>query len=155
VNNRLDLIVFNRSNDVYWGMLGANIVQFSFLQEYLARMAGLDIGRLFQVSTNAHVYLDFGPGADAAYQELIPLVPEPTPLDVNNLRPMLNFLFHLLAQDGGWQRLERDMFANNRFMMNVVYPMIMAHYRNDPSILEGYQETDWFLSMRIGKGWAL
>jgi thymidylate synthase len=52
----LDITVFNRSNDTIWGMLGANVVHFSVLQEYMAGMLGIEVGRYFQVSNNVHVY---------------------------------------------------------------------------------------------------
>lgn len=58
VNSGLDLLVFNRSNDFVWGMTGANAVQFSMLQEYLAGKIGVQVGTLTQVSANAHVYVD-------------------------------------------------------------------------------------------------
>lgn len=54
--HRLDLTVFNRSNDICWGMFGANAVQFSMLQEYLAGRIGVQVGRYYQISTNAHLY---------------------------------------------------------------------------------------------------
>lgn len=52
----LDLTVFNRSNDVTWGLFGANAVQFSFLLEYLAGRIGVGVGRYHQISNNAHLY---------------------------------------------------------------------------------------------------
>lgn len=58
VDGELDMTVENRSNDLIWGSLGANIVHFSYLQEYLAGMAGLGLGRLHQMSTNLHLYVD-------------------------------------------------------------------------------------------------
>lgn len=54
----LDLTVFNRSNDLIWGMLGANVVHFSFLQEYMAAHLGLEVGVYNQVSNNLHYYVD-------------------------------------------------------------------------------------------------
>jgi thymidylate synthase len=54
--NRLNMTVCNRSNDLVWGMLGANIVHFSILQEYIAAAAGLELGKLYQISNNVHVY---------------------------------------------------------------------------------------------------
>lgn len=54
----LDMIVFNRSNDIIWGCYGANAVHFSFLQEYLAAMIGVPIGRYWQISHNWHAYLN-------------------------------------------------------------------------------------------------
>lgn len=56
VRNALDLTVFNRSNDIYWGALGANQVHFSFLLEYMALLSGHNIGCYHQVSTNMHMY---------------------------------------------------------------------------------------------------
>jgi hypothetical protein len=56
LGSKLDMAVFNRSNDLVWGMLGANAVHFSFLQEYLAICLGLEIGRYHQISNNLHLY---------------------------------------------------------------------------------------------------
>ncbi len=54
----LDLAVCNRSNDAVWGAYGANAVQFSMLQEYMAEHIGIGIGTYRQVSNNLHVYED-------------------------------------------------------------------------------------------------
>ena len=54
----LDITVCNRSNDAVWGAYGANAVQFSFIQEYLAHMIGCGIGEYTQMSHNLHVYTD-------------------------------------------------------------------------------------------------
>lgn len=52
----LDMTVCCRSNDMIWGGWGANAVHFSVLQEYLAAAVGVQVGRYYQVSNNAHVY---------------------------------------------------------------------------------------------------
>lgn len=52
----LNMTVFNRSNDLIWGMLGANAVHFSILQEYVAAHLGLEVGVYNQVTTNLHAY---------------------------------------------------------------------------------------------------
>lgn len=57
-NGRLDLTTCCRSNDMIWGAHGANAVHFSILQEFLASALGLDIGVMYQISNNAHVYID-------------------------------------------------------------------------------------------------
>jgi len=57
-NGRLRMTVYNRSNDMIWGAYGANAVQFSFLQEYIAANVGCYIGSYAQVSDSYHVYLD-------------------------------------------------------------------------------------------------
>lgn len=58
VDNKLNMMVCNRSNDVIWGAYGANAVQFSVLQEYLAIALGAQVGIYTQLSYNYHVYLD-------------------------------------------------------------------------------------------------
>lgn len=54
--NQLDMTVINRSNDLVWGALGANVVHFSFLQEYTAQRIGVRVGVYNQISNNLHVY---------------------------------------------------------------------------------------------------
>lgn len=54
--NYLDMTVCNRSNDMIWGTLGANVVHCAFLQEYLARRIGVELGRYHQFTNNLHVY---------------------------------------------------------------------------------------------------
>ncbi len=52
----LNMTVCNRSNDLIWGLLGANVVHFSFLQEYMAACIGLEVGTYNQMTNNLHVY---------------------------------------------------------------------------------------------------
>jgi thymidylate synthase len=56
VEGRLDMTVCNRSNDIVWGMLGANIVHMTMLQELIALEIGVPIGVYRVVTQNAHVY---------------------------------------------------------------------------------------------------
>lgn len=63
-NGRLDMTVYNRSNDMVWGAYGANVVQFSMIQEYVAARLSIRMGTYTQVSNSFHVYLD-GPGGKA------------------------------------------------------------------------------------------
>lgn len=55
-DGELNMCVFNRSNDIVWGTYGANVVQFSMIQEYLAMHLGVKIGWYEQISTNFHAY---------------------------------------------------------------------------------------------------
>jgi len=55
----LNMTVCNRSNDLVWGMLGANIVHMSLLQEYVANALSLEVGNLHQFTVNLHVYADW------------------------------------------------------------------------------------------------
>lgn len=55
-DGRLSLTVCNRSNDLIWGLTGANYVVFSFLLEYLASRVGVEIGEYHHFTNNLHVY---------------------------------------------------------------------------------------------------
>lgn len=57
-DGRLNMTVCNRSNDVIWGAYGANVVQFSILQEFIAACVGVGVGRYTQISDSFHVYDD-------------------------------------------------------------------------------------------------
>lgn len=57
-NGLLNMTVCNRSNDMIWGAYGANVVQFSMLQEYVAALVGVDVGVYYQVSDSLHAYTD-------------------------------------------------------------------------------------------------
>jgi len=55
-NRWLDMTVVNRSNDMIWGLFGANYVHFTFLQEYLAAHLGVQVGKYHHVTNNLHAY---------------------------------------------------------------------------------------------------
>lgn len=54
----LNIHVANRSNDLLWGMMGANVVQFSMLQEYIAEKLGVTVGTYHQTTDSMHAYTD-------------------------------------------------------------------------------------------------
>ena len=68
-NGKLCMTVYNRSNDMIWGAYGANVVQFSMIQEYVAAQLGLPLGTYTQVSNSYHIYTD-GPGG-AVWDRLV------------------------------------------------------------------------------------
>ena len=60
-DNRLNMTVFNRSNDIHWGLFGANLCQFSTIQETLlsflqAHYKDLKIGTYTHVTDSLHTY---------------------------------------------------------------------------------------------------
>ncbi len=57
-NGKLNIHVFNRSNDYIWGMLGANHPQFSTLLEYMAGQIGCGVGHYHQTTDSMHVYTE-------------------------------------------------------------------------------------------------
>ena len=56
VGEKLDMTVCNRSNDLVWGALGANVVHMSILQEYIAHATDIPVGTYHQFTNNLHVY---------------------------------------------------------------------------------------------------
>lgn len=60
-NEKLYLTVYNRSNDLHWGVFGANLVQFSTIQEVMASWLGVDVGTYTQITDSLHIYTeDYG-----------------------------------------------------------------------------------------------
>jgi len=55
-NGRLRMTVCNRSNDLVWGALGANVVHFSYIHSVVASLSGYPQGSYYQFTNNAHVY---------------------------------------------------------------------------------------------------
>jgi hypothetical protein len=62
-NNKLNITVCCRSNDIWWGAYGANAVHFSVLQEFLAGWIGIEVGEYRQLSNNFHIYTKMVPRA--------------------------------------------------------------------------------------------
>ena len=57
-NERLNIVVFNRSNDIVWGTYFANAFQFGTLLQFMAGWCKCLPGTYTQVSVNFHGYLD-------------------------------------------------------------------------------------------------
>lgn len=52
----LNMQVCNRSNDFIWGMLGANVVHMTMLQELISEGIGVPMGEYRVFSNNCHIY---------------------------------------------------------------------------------------------------
>lgn len=66
-HNKLNMTVFNRSNDAHWGLWGANLCQFSTIQEVMLNwlkhsgnldFVDLEIGTYCQLTDSLHIYMD-------------------------------------------------------------------------------------------------
>lgn len=57
-DGRLHMTVFNRSNDIHFGLYAVNLPQFSLLQEYMAARLGCGLGYQTHISNSLHVYTD-------------------------------------------------------------------------------------------------
>ena len=151
---RLDLTVFNRSNDMVWGAYGANAVHFSVLQEFLAAAIGVPVGRYFQVSNNFHGYvatmgkaaLNWQWGLEVSEQwkgreepGMYPtgnLNPDPYAAGTILPIPMWDASFNLEEWNQDLGMFMEDpacIGIRSRFLRKVACPMVMAHraYRKD------------------------
>lgn len=54
--NKLNLIVTMRSNDLIFGASAVNIFNYTFMQEYFAKILNLEIGDYIHVANNFHYY---------------------------------------------------------------------------------------------------
>lgn len=131
----LDMSVFNRSNDLVWGALGANAVHFSFLQEYMAARIGVPVGGYWQISNNMHLYLDQHQGlmesmADRAQDPFSIFRSTTDPYVRGEVKP-----FPLMTVDEETWEEELHKFLENPdfegftdpFFRNVARPMFFAH----------------------------
>jgi thymidylate synthase len=165
-NERLNMTVFNRSNDLIWGCCGTNAVHFPILQEYIASRVGIEIGEYWQITTNLHMYLDIyrtlckraegGEPLDQhqpeKYGTTVPLMEYPHTFDEELLKVM-SFIDNM--HEG---KLEvYDGSISNTFLSQVVMRMAMAHflYKNNKmidalDIIDTVVAKDW---KRAGKEW--
>lgn len=115
---KLEAHVFNRSNDIIWGMLGSNIVHFSMLQEVVAHLSGLPLGPLYQISVNAHYYdRHFGLVKDHISEDKVPY-PRPYPLHPQSWRTWVSDCRRVLEGTSNCSMYHHDFFPD------VVLPMI-------------------------------
>ena len=121
----LDITVCNRSNDLVWGCLGANAVQFSFLLEYMAACIGVPVGRYHQITNNLHYYTD---------NPACPWVPEKW-LTAPGWQQPYDYLNHHVPLVENPQRFDEEVKAfiddientwAEPFLRDVAQPMCMA-----------------------------
>jgi len=133
-NGRLNMTVFNRSNDMILGAYGANVVQFSMVQEYVAGLVNAKVGWYCQISNNAHIYPD--------HPKAIRVLSRDTPL--TDMYSMTDCGFDAVmpypmgAEDPRWDTGLHDFMGGAKgtvrvpFFEEVAKPMQRAHrhYRN-------------------------
>lgn len=59
LENKLNLTVYMRSNDLLWGASAVNIFNFTFMLEYFSQILGLEIGEYYHIANNFHYYEEF------------------------------------------------------------------------------------------------
>lgn len=61
--DKLQLTLLNRSNDIHWGLFGANLAQFSTIQEFVATSLEVEVGTYTHITDSLHYYVeDYGFG---------------------------------------------------------------------------------------------
>ena len=58
-SGHLDLDIHIRSNDILWGLTGVNIFEFTVMQELVAHMVALPVGRYYHIADSLHYYTDY------------------------------------------------------------------------------------------------
>jgi thymidylate synthase len=125
-DDRLDLSVFCRSNDIVWGCYGSDAVTFGMLLEYVAAMIGREVGTYYQVSVNWHGYVD----TLARVSDLMWKTGEPSPYETGAVLP-----FPLVSGDIGTWHQDLKMFMDegtraigyrDPFFRKVAIPMLRA-----------------------------
>ena len=149
---KLDMTVFNRSNDLIWGCYGANAVHFSMLHEVMSSCIGYQVGRYYQVSNNFHAYVDTMTKHEAVVFEDYP---DPYELGVIEPYPMVNVDPEIWFQDLCIFMDEGPIIGfRDPFFRRVVTPMFhsWAAWKNksDPKRIDNALEiisqcaaTDW------------
>jgi hypothetical protein len=152
----LNMTVFNRSNDLILGALGANVVHFSMLQEVIANLVGCEVGWYEQISANAHVYVAEW---EKRKLDLLTVVDSVTELD-----PYVNrevWPYPRIAEDDGYHTtfwhirefMEGRLDERQPFLWEVARPIALAHkgyragfYDTALAILETCKAEDWRLA---------
>jgi len=58
VDGKLDCTLLIRSNDLVWGLSAVNVFNFTVMQEYVAMMIGVPVGKYYHFVNNLHIYED-------------------------------------------------------------------------------------------------
>jgi len=159
MGNRLDMTVFNRSNDIIWGAVGANVVHMTMLHEYVASWLRLVPGTYHQISTNMHAYLntyeplkDLAKMADDPYRG-----PTQSPYNNAEVEPFPMVSYSRSQQRESWDQ-DLEMFLGrgptpgfrHKFFKRVAVPMWDAYayyvnkdYEGALAKLGQCKATDW------------
>lgn len=147
----LDMTVINRSNDLIWGMLGANAVHMTYLHELMAYMTDTTVGMYKVFTNNLHIYKDM-PYFDEVWSTLVE-----EDYYQHGVEP-----YALLAYNESYEELvedcqklighEPDTRFKTDWMSYVAFPMYMAYMNrlsgmeSDAYWIRQIEATDWRLA---------
>lgn len=162
-DNKLNITVLCRSNDIYWGAYGANAVHFSVLQEYLAAQIVCGVGEYRQFSNNYHIYTntvkrdDFERIAEDCRQwDHYPAGVRPLPvvtMDIDDWERDLLLFFQMADAVlkhglGPEYQVPREKLKTH-FFRNTAVPMFMSYYERKNKLSSGMgwvqkmESSDW------------
>lgn len=132
-HDELNMMVVNRSNDIIYGLFGANLCQFSTLQELLANWLGVKVGTYTHVTDSLHTYLDsYGSGENekilGCHEGLSSHIWDTD--ELNNSHESKYFVFKTEP------RMSSDKNATDKFLSVFwasIYPMLTEDYSVDAS----------------------
>lgn len=122
----LNMTVCNRSNDFIWGMMGANAVHMTLLQELIAKAAGFKLGMYHVFSNNCHIYTGL-PHFEKIYNSVLPVDVYKGEDRCENLMPLLAGCdyqtFMLECEDF----LQGATTFKSEWLQHVAYPIQQAY----------------------------
>jgi len=132
-HGNLNITVCCRSNDMWWGAYGANVVHMSFLQEFLASAIGVETGTYTQFSNNFHLYTDLYDGQG--------IIDNPEKLVMEEMYPKSHYPIMSTSYED-WTEEVRDFIKDclqsnsfdnfkEKFLNEVAVPMfrVWKHYK--------------------------
>jgi len=129
-DQKLHFTVCCRSNDMIWGAYGANVVQFSMLQEYMAGMLEVEVGMYNQISDSFHIYLDNPQWLaikELPYGDYDPYKYDVTPLPIMNTPNKWDEdLKQFLTYVDEWKLESLSLEYKNNWFNNVAEPMYLT-----------------------------
>lgn len=137
---KLAFTVCNRSNDMVWGMLGANAVHMTILQEVLARAMGVGVGPYTVMTNNVHIYephwamMEEGIVPDNRYANVFSPVEE-TFIQLGELQ---GFLAECQAFVHG-----HFSYITNEWLRKVAQPVYELWFIRKPEYADRIQASDW------------
>lgn len=136
------MTVCNRSNDAIWGMMGANVVHMTFLQELIAFAVGVDLGVYRVYTNNLHIYEEMPRFAEIWKTP----GPQPRPVDP----------FPLLREGENWEQFMSDCewlvngaeFFYTKWFRGVALPIYHAYLQKEKRdhYIELIEADDWKLA---------
>lgn len=157
-DNKLHMTVFNRSNDIHWGLFGANLCQFSTIQELMLSwlrnnpdddsFSSLQLGTYTHVTDSLHMYIDdYGAKSISS----VPPTQETFPQFESKNAPRMTLNFDQFTNFLGlfWRGINKCLM-DDEFLLNTDYSLMFG---NEDSYLtrclkEGVIDSYWIFVIR-------